>query len=159
MVSRCHSRIWMNWSDRNDVSISLTSTARLRKKGLNAREVDVADRQSTIDRILSQIDQSRVQFNQSVADFNKRFIELKVDEEVVYKGIARTVATLEPAVARDLILDYWKTQDGQVKAVKILAVMDKERVDEIIGLMEIPNIKQVIESRTKLVRESLKAKK
>ena len=131
-----------------------TERAVLRKsrRDLEIREQDIADRQKTVTDLIHQVDTERSNVEMMIADFNGRILELRVDEESALKETAGTIASLEPEAAMRLILDYWQSEPGQVKAIKILAVMSREKVDEIIAQMETKQMRDVLEKRMTVAR-------
>ncbi|MCA8957225.1 MAG: hypothetical protein KDC87_14210, partial [Planctomycetes bacterium] len=122
------------------------------RRDLEIRYQDIADRQKSVSKLMNEVEAKRLLVERTIEDFNKRVLELRVDEEAGLKEVARTIGTLSPQAAKQLILNYWRTPDGQDKAVKILAVMEKERVDQIIAQMDTEQMRQVLEKRMTIAR-------
>ena len=55
-----------------------------------------------------------------------------------------------------MILDYWRTPDGQIKVIKIIAVMEKSKVDEIFALMQTKQLREILDKRANLARTGVK---
>ncbi len=119
---------------------------------LEVRERDIADRQGRVDKLINQVQEERTKVEQAIEEFNKRVLYLRPQEESGLKEIARTVASLTSDAAKELIMNYWRTPEGQNKAIKILAVMDKEKVDLIIAEMETQTMREILEKRMTIVR-------
>ena len=126
------------------------------RRDLEVRERDIADRQARLDNLINEVDAERKKVEQTVEDINKKLVELSVDEVAALKETARTVGSLDAQAARELVLDYWRTPDGQTKVIKILAVMEAAKVDEIIAQMETRQMREILEKRMTIARTGRK---
>ena len=127
-----------------------------RERSLETRERDIADRQDRVSKLLSKVDAERAKVEKTIEDFNRRVLELRSDEESSLKEAADTIGSLDAEAAKKLILDYWRTPEGQNRAIKILAVMEKSKVDEILATMETTAMREVLEKRMTVVRTGKK---
>ena len=130
-----------------------------RKGELDAREADVRDRQKAVADKMAEVLQERAKLEREVEEFHRTVLLIRQDEERGLKEVARTVASLQPSQASSLILQMWQTQEGQVKAMKVLSVMDPEAADAIVGEFQVKQIQEFVEKRLKVVREEAKKQK
>ena len=126
------------------------------RRDLELQSQDIADRQSRVDREMKHVVAERTKVEQMIEDFNKRVLVLSVDRESGLKEIARTVESLSPERAMELIMDYWKKPADQDKAIEILAVMDPDKADEIIGLLDVQYIREILRKKATVVRSGKK---
>jgi hypothetical protein len=130
-----------------------------RKTDLDARDTDIRDRQRAVDVKLLEVQNERTKLEREVEDFHRTVLLIRQDEEKNLKEIARTMSSLEPKKAADLVLQMWQSAEGQVQAGKILVVMDPDAADAIVGEFETKKIKEILEQRLKFVRLETKDKK
>lgn len=130
-----------------------------RKQELDARETDIRDRQKAVADKLVEIQNERAKLEREVEDFHKTVLLIRHDEEKGFQDLARTLASFEPKKSADILLEMWQTEEGQVKALKILTVMDPEPADAIVGEFQTKQIRDFLEKRLKVIRQETKTKK
>jgi len=130
-----------------------------RKQELDSRENDIRDRQKAVADKLVEIQNERAKLEREVEEFHKTVLLIRGDELKGFQDLARTLASFEPRRAADILLEFWQTEEGQVKALKILTVMEPEPADAIVGEFQTKQVKDFLEKRLKVIREETKAKK
>lgn len=130
-----------------------------RKQELDARENDIRDRQKAVADKLVEIQAERAKLEREVEEFHKTVLLIRHDEEKGFQDLARTLSSFEPKKSADILLEMWQTEEGQVKALKILTVMDAEASDAIVGEFQTKQIRDFLEKRLKVIREENKATK
>ena len=130
-----------------------------RKQDLDARDADIRDRQKAVDAKLLEVQGERGKLEREVEEFHRTVLLIKRDEEQGLKDIARTIASLEPKKASDVILRMWQSEEGKVQAIKVMTVMDEDAADAIVGEFQLQQVKEFLEQRLKVVRQGGKDKK
>ena len=137
--------------DRQAAAAERSELYRLRR-GLEVRERDVAERHARLAKLMDDVVTERKRVEQAIQDFNERVTELRIDEVAALEETARTIGKLTPAAGAELIVEFWQGEDGPNKVVKILAVMNKDRADEILAHLDTRRAREILEKRMTVIR-------
>ena len=137
--------------ERQRVAAERVELRRVRQE-LELRERDVADRYARVSELMAEVVAERKRVEQAIHAFNKRVTELHVDEIAALEATAGTIAKLEPSAGAELIVEFWLGENGPSKVVKILAVMDKDRADEILACLDTKRAREILERRMTVIR-------
>ena len=120
---------------------------------LAVREQDLHDREGALATKMKEIEGQQRMLDTRITQFHQDVNMIRDSELANLKSVGESLASLEPETAGLLIQDWWKTDDGQGRAVKVLAVMDKDAANAIIAALPIQQVKALLEQRLKLSRE------
>lgn len=123
-----------------------------RKRDLDAREADIKEREEQILAKIRQIEQMRAKLEEKISEFQRTVTMIRNDEVQAIKSDAETLAAFEPRFASQLIQQWWRSEEGQVRVVKILALMDTEAVHAILQTMDPAQAREILDKRAKVVR-------
>ena len=121
--------------------------------GLAVREADVRDRYEAVARMMQEVETKRAELEAKIEAFNDQVILIQPADETALKGAARSLASLEPQVARDVLLTMWnENQEGKTRVLKLLSVMTAEASDAVLATMDPGQIREFIEKRLNVLR-------
>ena len=101
---------------------------------------------------MDEITESRRRLEAAIRAFDERVTELRVDEVAALRATASSIARLRPQAGAELLLEFWNAPGGKQKVVKLLAVMQQDRADEIVGSLDPKIAHEVLERRMTLIR-------
>ncbi|MBX3462933.1 MAG: hypothetical protein KF830_07165 [Planctomycetes bacterium] len=134
--------------DRRKVALDL------REQELQELADDVSRRQAELGAERNKIDQRHRELDARIQKFQAQVKLVRNDEVAALKRNAQTLAAFEVAKAAEIVLDQWKTEQGQDEILKVLEFMDKDKVNELLA--ELPNamVQDLLKKRMRIGKES-----
>ncbi len=120
---------------------------------LSVREQDLHDREAALAAKMKEIEGQQRKLDARITQFHQDVNLIRDDEVETLKSVGGYLASLELEMASLLIQDWWKTEEGQDRAVKVLSVMDKDAAAAIIGALPIQQVRGFLDQRLRLSRE------
>lgn len=129
-------------------------TLDLREQELQELADDISRRQTELGAERTKIDQLHRELDARIQKFQEQVKLVKNDEVASLKRNAQTLAAFEVAKAAEILQDQWRTEQGQDEILKVLEFMDKDRVNEILGLLPNAMVQDVLKKRMSVSKES-----
>ena len=120
---------------------------------LAVREQDLHDREETLAKKMKEIEAEQRKLDERIVQFHNDVKMVRSSEVEPLKSVATILASMEPETAALVIQDWWKTEQSQDRALKILSVMDTEAQNAILAALPLPQIRDFLEKRLRLSRE------
>ena len=123
------------------------------EKLLSVREQDLHDREEALAKLMKEIEASQRELDGRIVQFNSDVKMVRTNEVEPLKKAGRTLASLDSEIAAKLVAEWWKTEKGQDRALKILSVMDADSADGIVAALPLAEMRDFLEKRLLLTRE------
>ncbi len=123
------------------------------EKLLAVREQDLHDREETLAKKMKEIEAEQRKLDERIVQFHNDVKMVRNNEVEPLKSVASILASMEPETAALVVQDWWKTEESQDRALKILSVMDSEAQNAILAALPLPQIRDFLEKRLRLSRE------
>jgi DNA-binding transcriptional MerR regulator len=127
-----------------------------RKAELDARELDIKDRQEDVQRRIQELEQLRGRIEQEIKDAHGTVLLIKQTEMARWREHAKSVAALGSRKAADILLEWWKTEEGQEKVLKTLAAMPEDSRDQVLAALSVPQVRELLDRRLQVIVEPAK---
>jgi hypothetical protein len=126
------------------------------EKLLAVREQDLHDREEALAKLMKEIEASQRELDGRIVQFNSDVKMVRTNEVEPLKKAGRTLASLDSEIAAKLVAEWWKTEKGQDRALKILSVMDADSADGIVAALPLAEMRDFLEKRLLLTRERIR---
>lgn len=125
----------------------------LREQELQELADDISRRQAELGAERTKIDQLHRELDARIQKFQETVKLVRNDEVAALKRNAQTLASFEAAKAAEILMDQWKTEQGQDEILKVLEFMDRDKVNELLA--ELPNamVQDVLKKRMRVTKE------
>lgn len=120
---------------------------------LAVREQDLHDREAALAAKMKQIEDQQRTLDDRITQFHDDVNMVRNSELEPLKSVGGILASMEPETAGLVIQEWWKTDEGQDRAVKVLSVMGSDEANAIIGALPIQQVRDFLEKRLRLTRE------
>ena len=108
---------------------------------------------------MAKVDQARTKLDTRIREFEAQVLIVRRDEQPALQQYAATLANFEPTRAMQHVMQSWETEDGRDRILKVMAVMAPEAVDAIMAEVELPQLKDILVQRLRVVVEQGKGPK
>jgi hypothetical protein len=115
---------------------------------------DISRRQKALGAEQLRLEKMRQELDEKILAFEARVIILKDTEVQKLKRNAETMAAFERSKAAELIEQQWSSETGQKEIVRLLEVMDRDAVNEILAELPNPMVQDILKKRMQLAREA-----
>ncbi|GAB4142711.1 MAG: hypothetical protein Fur0037_10020 [Planctomycetota bacterium] len=128
----------------------------LREQDLLLLEKDIARRQAELGKERLALEAMQKELDARIAEFKQQVTIIQADEVEALKRNAATFASFGAQKGAELVQEQWKTEQGQKEVVKLLELMDKEAVDNLIAALPNAMIRDILEKRLHVATEKPK---
>lgn len=126
----------------------------LREKELQELADDVSRRHLELGRMREDIVSAQRRLDERIRKFQDQVKLVRNDEVEALRRNAKTLESFEAQKAAELIQQQWKTDDGQTEVLKTFEFMQKDKVNEIIQMLDNALIRDVLKKRLLVSKES-----
>lgn len=117
----------------------------LRERDLVVREQDVADRQNVLGAERTRIESMMKELDNKLADFKQQVTIVQADEAPALQRNAETLASFGAQKGAELVQEQWKTEAGQKQVLKLLTLMETDKVDKLLAALPNAMVLQIQE--------------
>ncbi|MBL9077461.1 MAG: hypothetical protein JNL08_08160 [Planctomycetes bacterium] len=125
----------------------------LREQELHELADDISRRQAELGAERTKIDQLHRDLDARIQKFQDQVKLVRNDEVAALKRNAQTLASFESSKAAEILMEQWKTEQGQDEILKLLEFMDKDKVNEVLAALPNPMVQDVLKKRMRVTKE------
>lgn len=129
------------------------------EKLLAIREQDLHDREEALATKMKEVEAAQRQLDAKIVQFNDEVKLVRPDDEAALKATARTLSSMDAEMAAGVVQEWWMTEEGQDRALKVLSVMANDSLDSIVAALPVQLQRDFLEKRLLLIKPAPKTRR
>ena len=124
-----------------------------REIDLGIRERDLADRERAIAQLMMDVDTAKERLDRRIRKFEERVLLIEKDEVTGLLSFGRSLASMEPSRAAQIVLQEFESDTGRQRSVKVMTLMDSDDADRILARIPDDKVRELLIERLDVVLE------
>ncbi|MEM7204644.1 MAG: hypothetical protein AAF628_30580 [Planctomycetota bacterium] len=116
-----------------------------REAELDARDNDIRERAEHVQEKMREVQQARTRLSQEIETFERTYTIVRSSEMDSLRGYADTIAKMDSSRAAELMRGLWQSEEGRIKAAKVLKLMTSDAANEIYAALQPQEVRDILD--------------